>query len=117
MRTTTTDRIVWVRSLWHRDCDPFVTIVALDDDTCTRQIDACADEEWDRMREDFTCPECGEYGEPVNDDGLFTCDAHGEHSLDDDIMTGGQFTETLASLELTPNQTHELNTEGYVFVS
>ena len=114
--TDTAERIVWMRSLWHRDCDPFVTIVALDGDTCTRQIDACGDEEWERMREDFPCPECGEFGEPGDDDAQFICNVHGEHTLDDDIMTGGQFNEPLANLELTPEQTHELDTEGYVSI-
>lgn len=116
--TAIAERVVYTRSLWHRDCDPFLTIVALDAETANRQMDACADDEWSRNVEDFACPECCEFGEPVSiDDGLFVCDVHGEHQIEDTIMTGGLFSESLDALELTREQRMELSEHGYVYIA
>jgi len=83
---------VYVGSLWHSDCDPFVTVVARDSDTARRLLQEWADEEYNNMVSDT----------PEN-----------EPDPEDDTCTGGIFAENLDTLNLSLSQRTELDTDGW----
>ncbi len=47
--TTTDTRTVYAGSLWHRDCDRFVTVVALDEQTAMDKLAELARDEISRL--------------------------------------------------------------------
>ena len=94
---------VYVGSLWHQYCDPFVTIAAKIEVVAQRELDAAAKTEWADM------------------DVVFECDIH--LLIDEckckpeyDIMTGGIFKELVAGTSLTTKELAEIEADGYCYL-
>lgn len=78
------DTEVWIGSLWHRDCDPFVTVIGLQHDDVQRALRREKQEEIERILYE----DCDE-----------TCDQDCEEHMPD-IMSGAIFLERLGDITL-----------------
>ena len=78
--------VVYIGSLWHQDCEPFVTVVARTEKQAQEALGSAADDEYDHCLDDCDCEEC-EHGDSV-------CDCEECTDCDPQIMTGGVFQET-----------------------
>ena len=97
---------IYIGSLWHQFCDPFVTVAAINGRVCQRILDRAAREEWREMVDNFDVFSCGtdHHGKP--------CD----HAPDNDIMTGGVFADTIGNYKLSDSEIAELQWRGYVYL-
>lgn len=71
------DTQLYVGSLWHQNCDPFISVVATKASVCEKNLRWLADEEYQRMLDEA----------PEDEEGP-----------EDDIMSGGVFVETVDTL-------------------
>ena len=78
--------VVYIGSLWHQDCDPFVTVVARTTAQVQEALGRAADDEYDRCLEDCDCDEC------EHEDNVCDCEECADCEIN--IMTGGVFSET-----------------------
>ena len=89
------DTPLYVGSLWHQDCDPFVSVIATTKEKAENVLDELAEEEYKEMQGS------ADEGEEVTDD----------------IMTGGVFAEYRLDDFLPPNpepdKLGDLLSQGY----
>lgn len=79
----TTTKTIYVGSLWHEFCDPFVTVAGYDEDTVQAKLDELAEDEWQVLLEhgaEAGVPE-DEVGDTIRTGGIFP-----EASLDDFLL-------------------------------
>ncbi len=77
MTQQTEQRTVYVGSLWHQNCDPFMSVVGFDANKVEAKLEELAQEEFNRCTDQ---------------------DAAGDLVFEDDIMGGGVFPEPLFRL-------------------
>ena len=99
---------VWSGSLWHADCDPFLTVVVsragvnynFPGETCEAILARAAAEEEQSVL-DSDCDE----------DCEADCEEHAA-----DIRTSGAFPFALSELGLTDDQVRDLEINGYTYI-
>jgi hypothetical protein len=96
---TALPRTVFVASAWWRDCEPFVGVVALEQEDAERKIKEAVEE---------AAEEAFQNSEPEDD-----------RTKDDylnDICHSGVFEEPIANLSLSSEQQDDLNRDGYAYL-
>lgn len=109
----TDTKVNYAGSLWHRDCDPFASIIATDYDTAERLLNDAAREEYTNMvASQDCCPECG-----ADFDGAGRCSADPEHDPDpeNDICSSGVLSGN--NFVWSDEEQADLDRDGYVWVT
>ena len=105
--------MLYIGSLWHEHCDPFVTIIATSQEDCKTMLDGQADDAFNKLCDDDAAGQHSfECSGEIDREGMCNkCN----HQVEDTVRTGGVFEEKTSSVELSQEQIADLETDGVTF--